>query len=622
MKLDPLTRRFRDLPLAWKILVPYLVLVLIVGAAGGSLVVRSLSTRAQTALDDQLSRRLLDVRSALHERELYLLESADYAANIQGVAAAVGRLDNGNASRLLGSVIGLKPELAILVVTDLHGRGVAELTRSNGHTSIGTGSPWGAQGVVHRALAARNTRAVGGRLVVAGKQLLAVVTPVCSAAPDGGCRPVGVAIAGLPLDAVAQAARPADTQLALFDDTGRLLYSDGRSPGPPTANLADGLVRVGHRGKEETQSLYGPFLLQGQSLGSVAVTVPAAPAFASVRGTSKRLLLLLALAMVGVIGIGALLSRSILRQLRPLVATNRRLGSGDLGARVEVLADDEIGELGRGLNQMADQLQAAVTTLSVRAEQNAEEVQRLLHERTVFFASLSHEFRTPLAVIRAQADLLLRRTDGRRSGDRMSLSIVKDAANQALEIVNEVLELARADAGSVEVNLQSVSVAAVMEELRATFLGLAAAADLDGELQPVTNLPPVHADPRRVRQILLNLMDNAVKYSPPGGTVRVTAAQKGDMVQVTVTDTGIGIPAQDLGTLFQPFARVPGSTPQAGQASTGLGLSLCRQLVEAQGGEIFVDSNPRGTSFRFTLPIFRAPQGGVLAPDDARVSAQ
>lgn len=603
-----LTRRFRNLPLAWKLMVPYLVLVILVGSAGAVVVVRSLTTRAQTALNEQLSGRLLEARSTLHDRELYLLESANYAANIQGAAAAVKRHDDTATAKLLSSVLALKADVTLLVVTDRRGVGVSELIRTEDQTTTGTGTEWASYPLVSQLLRKTDGRSAAGLVYLATGPILAVAAPVCSGTTS--CQPIGLALAGIPLAAVVAAAQPAGTTLAVYGENNARLASTGAAPSTSPRNLGGGLLRVrtGHA-DEARETLYGPLELQGHRIGTLALSLPTATAFGSARGTAYRLVVVLLLAMSGVIAIGYLLSRLILGQVRPLVATNRRLGAGDLGARVPVRSDDELGELAAGFNQMAGQLQAAVTTLESRADQSAEEVRRLLLQRTEFFAGLSHEFRTPLAVIRAQADLLLEGPGKRTSAERESLKVVKAASSQALHLVNEVLELSRSEAGHVELMLEQVSLFDVVTALQPTMEGLAAAADLSLAADLPQDLATVWSDRRRVSQILLNLVDNAVKYTPAGGAVEVTLAPGGSSIVLSVSDTGIGIPPDQLDELFTPFHRVKGSATQRGQASTGLGLSLTRQLVDALGGTIGVAARDGGgTTFRVAFPTCQPMQ--------------
>jgi signal transduction histidine kinase len=374
---------------------------------------------------------------------------------------------------------------------------------------------------------------------------------------------------------------------------------------------ADLVRRTEKIGSSEFFTLYAPLEIQGRPEGMVAVRLLPESVFSSVRDAGMRLAFVLLIAMAGIVGIGALLSRYILAQVRPLLATNRALGKGELSARAPIVTDDELGELARGVNQMAEQLEASYETLELRVAQRTEEVQRLLKERTEFFASLSHELRTPLAIILGQAKML-RDPSYRKNlaSTAQTGKTIDNSAQQLLSLVNDVLDLARAEAGKIEVNLEKVNVSEVVKDMRRTIEGLAQANGLRVGINVARDLPPVKADRARLREILLNLVDNAVKYTPEGGKVELSAAAQNGEVQVSVSDTGVGIPPEAGALIFEPFYRVPGIAAQHGQASSGLGLAMAKRLVEAQGGSIsFLSEKDAGSTFTFSLkPIKSRPQ--------------
>jgi signal transduction histidine kinase len=254
---------------------------------------------------------------------------------------------------------------------------------------------------------------------------------------------------------------------------------------------------------------------------------------------------------------------------------------------------------------MAEQLEAEHETLELQVNERTEEIRRLLADRTEFFAGLSHELRTPLAIIATQAEMLLA-----FPGDPSTMieagDTIRASTAQLLELVNDILDLARADAGSIEVRLEPVSVEAVFDEVADMLVRLGAASGVDVYIERPTEALQLRSDRRRLREILVNLVGNAVKYTPAGGRVDVAAgAAPGvvDIVDITVADTGVGIPLDVGDRVFDPFYRVPGNLPQRGQASSGLGLALTRRLVEALGGTIeWTPNHPSGTSFTVTLP--------------------
>jgi signal transduction histidine kinase len=606
-------RRLRDVPLFWKLLLPFLGLVVVIGLLGSFLTVRNLSTQAQATLDHDLLRESLDVRALVHDRELYLLESANFAANLQGVGESVRRHDRASIERLLRSVLALKSDLGLLAVIDPAGDGFSEFEGMPGTRPVLTeGGSWKGIPFVDRALRSTDGNMSPGVLQRGGEPMLVVAAPICISTT--GCSPVGVALTGVRIDEILREARSRldatntiefrSTGVAVYDEAGVELASAGPVVRGRAPNDVSRLTR--RRAKVngvETATLYAPYTLGGDPAGTIAVSRPTAAAFASARATGLRLALLVLLSMLGVIALGAALSRFMLAQVRPLVATNRALGRGDFRARAPVLGNDELGELAVGLNDMADQLQASHETLELRVRQRTEEVQRLLKERTQFFASVSHEFRTPLAVILGQVNML-RDAEYRKKNSPRSLETIQESSEQLLSLIDDLLAAARAEAGQLEVSMESVRLNDVVVGVQRTLEGLAHSGEHDLTIDVPEQLPAMHADPARLREILLNLVDNSVKYTPAGGLIELSARNGNGVISVSVSDNGPGIPKRLSKKIFQPFAQVPGTSTQRGQSSSGLGLALTKRLVEAQGGTIsFESTKGAGTTFVFTLPL-------------------
>lgn len=624
----PLLSRLRDLPLFAKVLAPFLVLLLVVGAAGTFLIVRDLSARARSSLNEELLRRSLDARSRIHDRELYLLESANFAANLRGIAPAVKARDSGASTALLRSVLALKTDLGLLAVTDASGKSLVQFVRQapRAKPRAASATVWLRYGFVRAALASAAGERSAGFLELGGSRLLAIAAPICSA--DQTCSPVGVALVGISVSELASEAAGAPshageqrTTVAVYDGDGRLLAASGVAPRTRAPSPGTGPLRRSEKvGGRDAATLYARLEIQGRQAGTLAVSLPAGSALSSARSAAVRLALVLFFAMAGVVGIGALLSRYILGQVRPLVETSRALGRGDLAARSRVVAHDELGELAGVLNQMAEQLQASHETLERRVQERTEEVERLLRERTDLFTGISHELRTPIAVILAQAKLLLSSANGRKSAE--ATGVILGSAEQLLDRVNDILDVARAESGRLEVRLADVSVPALLAELHPTIEGLASANGLRVSLDVPPRLPDVRADPSRLRDVVFNLVDNAVKYTPSGGTITLSAAAREGSVEISVADTGVGIPAEVGDRVFEPFYRVPEVQPLRGQASSGLGLALAKRLVEAQGGSIGFTSTPgRGTTFTVRLRAAdpeRASRRGRVRPTASR----
>jgi signal transduction histidine kinase len=608
----------RDLPIFWKLLLPFLVLLMVVGAAGAYLIARDMTSRSESSLSEQLTFRAVEARSQLHDSELDLLESSNYTSNLQGMAEGVASRDPDAVGVLLESVVALKLDVDVAAVTATDGVSIVELVRvtNDAAPTKAVGTDWSNFAPVRQAReqAARSA----GLVRVGDRVMMLMVAPICEGAPP--CTPAGFAIVGVDARKVAGrvaasaegAGRGAET-VALYGLDGALLTSTGDAPPPPArrGDATDIEQRQLNLGGKRVATAYTEFTVAGQPGGVVAVAIPASTAFSSASGSALRLVALLVLAMAAAIAVGALVSRLILRQLRAVVETSRALGAGDLSARAPVMSADEHGELAVALNRMAEQLEAEHATLELQVEQRTEEIRRLLRDRTEFFAGLSHELRTPLAIIITQASMLLAHASDPAAADEAGETI-QASASQLLELVNDILDLARAEAGAIEMIPQPVALDAFFAEVTPMLARLGAASNVEVLTQLPGRIPAVTADPARLREVVVNLVGNAVKYTPTGGSVDITAQQDGDHVRISVADTGVGIPPDVGDRVFEPFYLVAGTQPQRNQPSSGLGLALARRWVEAMGGTIhWTPNHGSGTVFTFTLPIDRAGRNGA-----------
>jgi len=294
--------------------------------------------------------------------------------------------------------------------------------------------------------------------------------------------------------------------------------------------------------------------------------------------------LLLAAVIAGLVAVLLTLgfSRRILGPVEALTAAARRMEKGDLSQRVEVRSKDEIGELARAFNAMADGLA------------------RLEELRRNMVTDVAHELRTPLSNIRGYLEAL---RDGVVEPKREVLDSLYEEAMLLNRLVDDLQELALAEAGQLRLERRPVALADVVDRAveaarpRAEAKGIALRIDLPEDL------PLVDVDPQRIGQVLGNLLSNALTHTPPGGEVVVAARAGKAEVEVSVSDTGDGIPPEHLPYIFERFYRVNKSRSRA-TGGTGLGLAIAKQLVEAHGGRMEVESEVgKGSRFTFTLPV-------------------
>jgi len=231
------------------------------------------------------------------------------------------------------------------------------------------------------------------------------------------------------------------------------------------------------------------------------------------------------------------------------------------------------------------------------------ELRRLERVRQDFVANVSHEFKTPLTAIQGFAETLLSGALDDPTSNRRFLEIIRTHAVRLARLTNDLLKLARIEAGKLEVEFFPVGLIELIEGCAETTLLKASRKQITLEIEVPPGLPPVRGDAGLLRDVLQNLLDNAIQYTPEGGHIRVSADLRSKEAVVTVTDTGIGIPASDKERIFERFYRVDAArSREAG--GTGLGLSIAKHIVEAHGGHLWVDSViGEGSKFSFSIPI-------------------
>jgi two-component system phosphate regulon sensor histidine kinase PhoR len=230
-------------------------------------------------------------------------------------------------------------------------------------------------------------------------------------------------------------------------------------------------------------------------------------------------------------------------------------------------------------------------------------IRRLEMVRTEFITNLSHELRTPLSILAGYLETMEDPSVLRGAEGRGVLQVLQRNCERLTGLVNDLLELSRIESGRVRLKLQARRPREILEEVQEDWKRAFAAKRVKVELVCEEGLPAVHSDPLRTGQIFSNLMDNALRFAPPGSQVRVGAKRAGRMVEFFVQDDGEGIPPEKLGRIFERFFRVDeGRTRDRG--GTGLGLSIVKHLVQLHGGQVRVESDPGvGTKIFFSKTI-------------------
>jgi two-component system phosphate regulon sensor histidine kinase PhoR len=245
----------------------------------------------------------------------------------------------------------------------------------------------------------------------------------------------------------------------------------------------------------------------------------------------------------------------------------------------------------------------AFTTGAVMVLHDITEIRRLERARRDFVANVSHEFRTPLTAIRGFAETLLEGALDDAGNRRRFIEIILDHALRLGRLTDDLLRLAQIEAGQLQLEVQPVAVSTIIEPCIETTRVKAEQKDLILDVQFDTDLPPLQGDVRSLQGVLQELLDNAVRYSSPGGRIAIKTALKGEEVMLSVSDTGIGIPKTDQERIFERFYRTdPARSRESG--GTGLGLSIAKHMIEAHHGRIKVESEVgKGSTFYIILPV-------------------
>lgn len=398
---------------------------------------------------------------------------------------------------------------------------------------------------------------------------------------------------------------PEVSYAAFIDENGRIrLHTamfEGSSvigspwEGPPHPGGRQRQVRALSRDGREIHD-WSLAILRGEKfIGSVHLGFDAAVLRASVKADlseSRKPLLWEALVLSLLAWLGAAwLARSLTAPLSALHEGARKIGAGELDFRIDLPRADELGDLSEGFNKMAGELK------------------RINKFREQLMASITHDLRSPLSAISGHAEVLLTDSQATEDERRESAELIRENARRMEAMANDMTDLVKLQMGRLEAARQPVNMEEAFDSVRRLLDVIAKRLDVVLNVEIPKGLPFVLADPSHLHRILTNLVSNALKFTPSGGRIVLTAAAESHHVKVAVSDTGTGIPERKVKTLFTRFTGMEGvKHGRPADLGTGLGLSICREFVEMYGGKIWAESQlKKGTQVFFTLPLGDTP---------------
>ncbi len=449
--------------------------------------------------------------------------------------------------------------------------------------------------------------------------------------------------------------------LIAFGDIGRVLkgdnmgylkevkdfMSEGASGHEPEAEITTGI---------DGNQVVTSHVDLGEPDWAVVIEMPVTEAYSSVMNEIFLIAVAAAFSLLAAVSGSVYLSRRITKPIKTLRDAVVDIGSGKLGTKIEIASKNEIGDLASSFNKMASDLRLSHDEL----RQHASELERNVRERTLdldqkvseltetktavlnmmddmdstnrelvetkeelensfkklsevdakkdqFISIAAHELKTPLTSIHGFSQLLHNDAIVADSEKRKKyLGIIDSESKRLANLVNEILDLSRIDLGTIKFVFDNVDVNEIMESVKSEMDVPVGEHGLKSEYHVEKNLPKIFTDRERLTQVLINLINNSVKYTPKG-KITVTVKKTGRYIQFSVSDTGIGIAKENMEKVFERFYQVDSSyTRKAG--GTGLGLSLCKEFIEMLGGRIWVESVlGRGSTFNFALPVKTPP---------------
>lgn len=336
--------------------------------------------------------------------------------------------------------------------------------------------------------------------------------------------------------------------------------------------VPNGRFKAGQKLSREQMESGTPITEDGKIIG---ILVPVGGAFQGtprelefIERTNRTLFYGALIGAVIALFLGIFLSRTITRPIRELTRATHAISEGDLSQQVTVRTNDELGELARAFNKMSAELSRSVNA------------------RKQMTADIAHELRTPLSLILGHAEAV---HDGVLPPTKENFEIIREEAARLEHLVEDLRTLSLADAGELSIQPQPIEPDRLLREVTSLYQYQAQKKNISLELNIAPHLPSLEVDPGRMTQVLTNILDNALRHTPEGGRITLSAKQSGDRVELAVQDSGPGLPKEETERIFERFYRADASR-RRDDGGSGLGLAIAKSIVQAHGGQVWAES--------------------------------
>ena len=410
---------------------------------------------------------------------------------------------------------------------------------------------------------------------------------------------------------VRELALAAGGRLTVIAPDGRVLLDSEADPVHMENHAARPEVRDALQGRigiaERTSTSVGVrflYIAGPIKAGIARLAVPLSQVEGQVSGLRKALIFYTVLAFIPCIILVGFFARYFSRRLGAIIDYASTLATGNFSARLQHHGQDELGILGRQLNETGEKLQKMFEEL----QREHVELEKLERIRKDFVINVSHELRTPLASIQGYTETLLDGALDDKEHNVRFLNIIRQNAERLARLTSDLLTLSRLELKTQPLQITNYAVNPLIEECLDTLQPIAAPKNIELRFHRAPVDAQIFCDSEAIHQVMMNLLDNAIKYTPEHGFITISAESvsektNGEMMLIGVRDSGLGIPADDLPRLFERFYRVDKARSRA-LGGTGLGLAIVKHLVRSMGGEVRVHSEVnQGSTFSFTVPV-------------------